>query len=272
MNVDSTNETLDEIIFEHRNKNYGAYQLRKSYRKTISKSVLLGVSAFLSLTIATYIFANQTQKEDALRMVSVVLSDLPPEKPEPLPPKEKPAPEPIKEEVKTKQYIDIVPVEDDANIVETPPPTTDELKDSKISTETKEGISDESIFSAPPAETPVTETVITEIKEDNTVFTAVEVNPSFMGGMQEMYRFLGKNIQYPLAAQRNNIEGKVTVSFIVEKDGSISSVEVLKGLGFGCDEEAVRVVKMMPKWLAGKQNGNAVRVKFTIPIFYKLDN
>jgi protein TonB len=87
-----------------------------------------------------------------------------------------------------------------------------------------------------------------------------------------MYKFLGKNLKYPTAAQRANIQGKVFLSFIVEKDGSITDIETMKGIGFGCDEEAMRVVKLMPKWIAGKQNGRNVRVKFTIPVFFRLDD
>lgn len=271
--TDHSNVTLDEILFENRNKDYGAYELRKTYQKTISKSVLFGVSAFFGLTITTYIFAHQKEEGKELQTVIVNLTNIPEEKPEPAPPKEEPKPEPPKEQVKSVEFEPVVPVNDEKDIIESPPPTTEELAGAKISTETKSGVEDDgTIFSAPPAETPTTETVVTEMKEDNTVFTSVEVSPSYVGGMAEMYRFLSKNINYPSAAQRSNIEGRVFISFVVEKDGSITGVEVLKGLGFGCDEEATRVVKMMPKWNAGKQNGNPVRVKFTIPVSYKLDN
>ncbi len=104
------------------------------------------------------------------------------------------------------------------------------------------------------------------------IFTAVEQNPEFPGGMSAMYRFLGNNIKYPSEAQKNKVQGRVFVRFIVEKDGSIGRVEVLKGIGFGCDEEAIRVVKSMPKWIPGRQNGKPVRVYYNMPIVFRLQN
>jgi protein TonB len=103
------------------------------------------------------------------------------------------------------------------------------------------------------------------------IFTAVEENPEFIGGRVEMYKYLGQNIKYPAAAQRANVSGRVFVKFIVEDDGTIGDVVVMQGIGFGCDEEAIRVVKSMPKWKPGVQNGNNVRVYYNMPIVYKLD-
>jgi periplasmic protein TonB len=84
-----------------------------------------------------------------------------------------------------------------------------------------------------------------------------------------MYNFITDNIRYPIEAQRNYISGRVFVKFVVEKDGSIGDVEVKKSLGYGCDEEAVRVVKLMPKWNPGSQNGKLVRVYYNMPILFK---
>jgi TonB family protein len=103
------------------------------------------------------------------------------------------------------------------------------------------------------------------------VFSTVDENPSFPGGIKEMYKFIGQNIKYPAAAQRANTQGKVFVKFIVRKDGSTSDMTVLKGIGNGCDEETVRVIGMMPKWNAGKQNGIAVNVFFTMPVSFVLE-
>ena len=104
------------------------------------------------------------------------------------------------------------------------------------------------------------------------IFTAVEQNPEFPGGMTAMYRFLGNNIKYPNEAQKNKVQGRVFVRFIVEKDGSISNIDILKGIGGGCDEEAKRVVNSMPKWKPGFQNGKPVRVYYNMPIVFKLQN
>jgi protein TonB len=86
-----------------------------------------------------------------------------------------------------------------------------------------------------------------------------------------MYRYIGENMKYPSAAQRANVSGKVFVKFVVEKDGSIGDISILKGIGFGCDEEASRVIKSMPKWSPGRQNGRNVRVYFTMPISFRLE-
>ena len=104
------------------------------------------------------------------------------------------------------------------------------------------------------------------------VYEQVDIMPEYQGGTNEMVNFIGKNLKYPEQAVKANVIGKVIVKIIIEKDGSVNSVSFLKGIGFGCDEEAMRVVKLMPKWTAGKQNGRNVRVKFTIPVFFKLDD
>ena len=102
------------------------------------------------------------------------------------------------------------------------------------------------------------------------VLEKAEVMPEFPGGEQAMMKFVAENVQYPEEAKEKEISGRVFVSFIVEKDGSVNEVNVKKGIGGGCDEEAVRVVKAMPKWKPGKMKGEAVRVSYQMPIFFKL--
>ena len=102
------------------------------------------------------------------------------------------------------------------------------------------------------------------------VFEKVEDMPEFPGGEQAMMDFVAKNVQYPKEAMEKGISGRVMVGFIVEKDGSISETEVVKGIGGGCDEEAVRVVKAMPKWKPGKEKGKPVRVSYMMPITFRL--
>ena len=102
------------------------------------------------------------------------------------------------------------------------------------------------------------------------VFNMAEQMPSFVGDENALYTFLSKHIIYPLSAKENNVEGKVVVKFIVEKDGAVSNIEILRKLGFGCDEEVIRLIKSMPKWIPGKQNGKLVRVYFTLPIVFRL--
>jgi len=120
----------------------------------------------------------------------------------------------------------------------------------------------------------VEEYVPVEVEEEEVVeaevFTIVEEMPSYPGGDVKMYEYLGKNIKYPQIARESGIQGRVFVNFVVEPDGSVSNVKVLRGIGGGCDEEAIRVVKSMPKWKPGKQRGKAVRVSYTLPVVFKL--
>ena len=102
------------------------------------------------------------------------------------------------------------------------------------------------------------------------VLEKAEVMPQFPGGDQAMMKFVSENVQYPEEAKEKEISGRVLVGFIVEKDGSVNEVKIVRGIGGGCDEEAVRVVKAMPKWKPGKQDGKTVRVSYTMPFFFKM--
>lgn len=109
-------------------------------------------------------------------------------------------------------------------------------------------------------------------EEVNKIFLVVEDAPSPQGGMQAFYDFVGKHLRYPPQARRMNVEGRVFVQFVVEKDGSLTDVKAIKGIGAGCDEEAVRVVESAPPWNPGKQRGQPVRVRMVLPIVFKLTN
>ena len=109
-----------------------------------------------------------------------------------------------------------------------------------------------------------------EEEDEQVIFQVVENDPEFPGGIEAMYKFLAQNIKYPQLARENNITGRVYVTFVVEKDGSVSGVTVLRDIGGGCGAEAVRVVKSMPKWTPGKQRGKAVRVQYNLPVNFNL--
>jgi TonB family protein len=109
-----------------------------------------------------------------------------------------------------------------------------------------------------------------QVEQENPVFTNVEVLPTFPGGLEAFGKFLAENLKYPAKAKENNIQGRVFLNFVVEKDGSLSDIKVVRGIGYGCDEEAVRVLAISPKWIPGKQNGKLVRVSYTIPIFFQM--
>ncbi|MEE1000544.1 MAG: energy transducer TonB [Bacteroidales bacterium] len=109
-----------------------------------------------------------------------------------------------------------------------------------------------------------------KVSVDDEVFVVVEEQAEFPGGMEAMYAYIQKNLVYPEAAKEKGIEGRVFVSFIIEKDGSISNVKILRGIGGGCDEAAKEMVEKMPKWKPGKQRGKPVRFQFTLPIKFEL--
>ena len=125
----------------------------------------------------------------------------------------------------------------------------------------------------PKQETTEVETVETMVKEEvveEEVLKVVEVMPVFPGGAGKMKEYIAKNIVYPTYAIENGIQGRVFVTFVVERDGSISNVKVRRGIGFGCDEEAIRVIQSMPKWIPGRQRGETVRCSYIIPILFKM--
>ncbi|MFN0049513.1 MAG: TonB family protein [Cytophagales bacterium] len=112
--------------------------------------------------------------------------------------------------------------------------------------------------------------IIVEEDDSNTILTFAETMPEFKGGIKSMYEYLGQNLHYPKIATSESIEGKVVLQFVVDAKGYVNKIEVVKAIGGGCEEEAIRVVNQMPKWIPGKQNGRAVAVKYTLPIAFKL--
>ncbi|XOV92959.1 MAG: TonB family protein [Bacteroidota bacterium] len=129
-------------------------------------------------------------------------------------------------------------------------------------------------FDVEMTEGAIIEDIVPKIKEEepDVVWDFVEEKPQFPGGIEAFFKFVGDNLNYPLQARRMGIEGKVYLQFIVDKDGSITEVNALKGIGAGCDEEAVRVLNQAPKFIPGKQRGRPVKVKMILPVYFKLSN
>ena len=137
--------------------------------------------------------------------------------------------------------------------------------DFKIDAEADENTQMEQ-YSAPKVTTQVVEEEVSEVE----IFTVVEEAPSYPGGDEARIKFLQENIKYPQMARESGIAGTVYVTFVVERDGNVTDVKVMRGIGGGCDEEAIRVIKAMPKWNPGKQRGKPVRVQFNMPIKFTL--
>lgn len=267
--------SLDEIVFANRNKSYGAYALRKGYRAAVTKATIIGTSIFLVAMFTPKLLDRLSPKEQKEEvMIDVNLMDLPPppiDENEPPPP---PPPPPVEQpKVETVKFLPPEVKKDEEVPQESPPPTVEKLEVAIAASETQEGDPNatELIIAPEAISAPGKGEVIEAAPVEEQIFTAVEQNPEFPGGAAEMYKYLSKNIRYPGAASRANIQGRVFLQFVVNTDGSITDVEVVKGVGFGCDEEAVRVVKSMPKWKPGRQSGRAVRVKYTLPVNFQLE-
>ena len=250
---------MDEIVFEHRNKTYGAYILRKLYHKHMTRALILAVIillAGLAYPLASSYYAQKRSKYIE-KAASAEFIDMDKPKEEAPPPPPPPPPPPAALEQKVKFVAPVVTTEEvveDADIFN---------QDDLAQTTTNEAVSVEEVAIVEVEE-------VIEVEESKPVFTIVEEMPSFPGGDAERNKFLAENIQYPQQATENGIQGTVYVSFVVDSKGNVTDVKILRGIGGGCDEEALRVVRMMPKWHPGKQNGKNVRVLFNMPIYFKL--
>jgi periplasmic protein TonB len=267
--------TLDDIVFANRNKAYGAYALRTEYPKIVTRALLIGGAIFVLGVLTPTIITALAPEEDEQAMVEVNLVNLPP--PPPIDPNEPPPPPPPPVEMPKVNTVKFLPPEvkpDQEVPEETPPPAVEELKEAVAAEKTQVGDPNaEEVIAAPEATAAPSrvEVAVEAAPKEEQVFTVVEQQPEFSGGMAALGQYLSKNLRYPAAAQRANVSGRVFVSFVVNTDGSIQDVSVLKGLGFGTDEEAIRVIKAMPKWRPGKQSGRPVRVKYNLPINFTLE-
>ncbi|MEI6881173.1 MAG: energy transducer TonB [Bacteroidota bacterium] len=252
------------MVFEGRNQEYGAFVLRKKSSEYTIKGIVLAI-VFFTLSIAAPVIVNIIKANLPKEKVVVVdditkLEEPPPiDKNEPPPPPTEPPP-PLKSTVKFTPPE----IKPDEEVPDEPPPTQEDLKVVDAGTKTEEG--DPNGVDPSLSEDAGTGKVGPEI------LTFAEQMPEFPGGEEAMREYLGKNINYPPLARESGIEGKVILTFVVGTDGKITQIEqVGKKLGWGCDEEAARVVKSMPGWKPGKQNGKEVTVKYTLPISFRLN-
>ena len=262
------------VVFNNRNKSYGAYELRSQSSMILVKALFGASTLFVALFAVPIIYQHYKPKEEVLitRVIEIanpqVIHELKKEEPKEVAPAKA---EPIKEKVKTVKFTDQIKVVEDSKVI-LPPPTTSELKDAVIGGITQDGISGQGNATSSTTNNVGGNGNGIDGTADNTVHNVagVEVYPEFPGGMAAWAKFIQKNLKYPYMAQDANVQGKVYLSFVVEKDGSITDVNVLRGIGSGCDEEAMRVIKKSPKWKAGMQNNEKVRVRYTMPINYTI--
>lgn len=267
-NTDFKKWDILDIIFEGRNKAYGAYLLRRLYPTHIKKALIAGVLIFIFFMTLPYWlkYLKPAQDESKKEKVEIELKNLeaPPEKEEEKPPPPPPPPKKV-EPPKPPQQQFTPPVIKKDEEVKKEPPKIEEIT-TNTGTETVKG---EDKGYVPQIEEPPAAPAAVEAEPDK-VFNFVEQSPTFPGGDAALMDYLRKNIKYPPIARENNVEGRVLISFVVDKNGKIRDITVKRGIGSGCDEEAVRVVKSMPEWKPGRQNGKAVNVMYNLPISFKL--
>jgi protein TonB len=247
---------FDDIVFEIRNREYGAYVLRRNYKRNVTISLIVAVTIMTMGVVFPFLKAkalDRSQHKERLpeNIVSVILEQ----------PAEQLAPPPVApppaETVQPAKYIppvvvDSVKPEDEAMLM-----TADEASIEVQNTEV--------------VDTPVEikEEVKDEVDEE-LPFTVVEEMPMFPGGDAELMKYIGEHLVYPPIAQENNIQGRVTVKFCVNTKGGTSQISVMKGVDPELDKEAIRVVSTLPAFKPGKQGGKAVPVWYTVPIIFKL--
>jgi periplasmic protein TonB len=248
----------DDIVFEKRNQEYGAYVLRKGYASSVTIGFAVTLVVLLLLLLAGPIaeLIRGDKKEPEIERRKLVYTEL-----SAPPPIDKPKPPPPQIQLpRLQKVIKFVPPKVVKEQIEEQLPTIEEIKQNETAAVAVEGPTDVTF------EEPVEEVVA----DDNEIFTVVEQNPEFPGGYDAMMTFVKQNMKYPTNARKMQVEGTVYVGFVVNKDGVISDVKVLRGILAECDNEAVRVIKLMPPWKPGKQNGRFVNVRYTVPLKFRL--
>lgn len=260
-------EWLD-LVFAGRNQAYGAYDLRKTADANTTKALFIGVVLF-TIAVSTPIILKYIKKDEVVDTqqiieTEVVLSEPPPvneEEPPPPPPPVEPPP-PRVDQVRMPPPV-VVKAEE---VRDEEPPTVEDLKKADPGPKTLAGDPTADIRIDLPVGDGPKDQEVTEAVSSNQVFTSVEVAPTPQGGMEEFYKFVQRNYNYPPQAQEQGVNGRVLLQFVVEKDGSLTDIKVLRDLKYGTGDEAVRMLKKAPKWKPGIQNGRPVRVQFTLPI------
>ena len=264
-----------DLVFEGKNQSYGAYQLRKDTGKRNLKALItmfLIFAAIAAIVIAKVSIDNYIASRNAAIETDVELQSLAEKKEAKAEKKDEPEVEKIEiERVKSSVAFTVPEIKKDEEVKEEQEiKSQDELQETNtaIGAFNVEG-NDEAGGEVLKAKEVIAEPEPPKVEETK-VFDVVEEMPQFPGGQAALLEYLAKNIKYPVVAEENGVQGRVIVTFVVERDGSITDVKVVKSVDPSLDKEATRVVKSMPKWQPGKQNGSAVRVKYTVPVQFRL--
>ena len=271
--IDLIDNSWVDLVFEGKNQSYGAYRLRKSTGKRnflALVTVLVVIAAIFLIVIAKVAIENAMPKKVAIT-TDVELSQLAKKKEAKVERKE-----PVKvemeqkvvEKVKSSVKFTAPVIKKDEDVA-----PEDELKSQDELAKTAVAIGSFDVKGNDEAAGEVLkakEVIAQEAPVEEEVFDVVEQMPQFPGGDAALFEYLSSHIKYPTIAEENGVQGRVIVTFVVERDGSITDVQVVKSVDPSLDKEASRVVKGMPKWIPGKQNGAPVRVKYTVPVTFRL--
>jgi protein TonB len=248
---------FDDIVFKERNKEYGAYKLRKRYNRTVVFSLFIGIIIIGTAVITPYINAKalENKQKRAERQVEIKMENL--DQPTEAAPPPPPPPPPPADVVQQQKYV--------------PPVVVDSVKPEDV----------KQLMTADEAQTEVQNTEVVEVQQtvkeevqeaepEEVPFVVVEEMPSFPGGDAALLKYIGEHTNYPEVAKENNIQGRVIVRFCVTAKGGVSQVSVLKGVDPELDKEAMRVVTTLPPFKPGKQGGKPVPVWYMVPITFTL--
>lgn len=273
--IDLFSNEWNTMIFEGRNLEYGAYQLRKGTgrRNMISIFVLAALAIVFQAGLS---LKNMTESKSASRAAMTSVYDV------------SLLPKPKEDVNVDRKKVEIIPekvIDKPRNSLKFTPPRImdDDLVKEEDMLRTQEEVmtsnvaigsfdvtgGDDKVGEIVKSHDAITQTD-TKKEENNAPLTIVEQMPAFPGGNAALMQYLAKNVKYPMIAIETGVSGRVVISFVVERDGSISNVKVMKSVDASLDKEAMRVVSAMPKWIPGRQNGNTVRVKYQVPVSFRL--
>jgi protein TonB len=275
--IDLIDNRWSDLMFENRNKEYGAYVLRRQTTARNIKSII-AVLILFAIVMIYMVAKNAYDDYQKAHMAQTQVTEL-----TALQEQKKEAKVERKEVVKQEKIEQVVekvkssikftaPVikKDDEVRPEDEMKSQDEIMNSKVAVGFANVIGNDESGEVLKAKEMIVNEPVKPKEEENKVFDVVEQMPSFPGGMAALMAYLQKNIKYPPVAEENGIQGRVVCSFVVERDGSVTDIKVAKSVDPSLDKEAVRVVGAMPRWIPGKQNGQSVRVKYTLPVTFRL--
>ena len=266
----NTNSNLDELVFENRNKAYGAYTLRRDYPSNLKRSFFITFFTPLAIVIFSVVYnhlhgdvlpVSPNEKANIFGdSIIITVVDLPDKK------QQEDIEEALKDAVKDGDNgnYEIKKNRDVRNVLQTDTFVRRTVEDPIANTGNAGAIGLPTAGVGSPSGDGNAEN---QDSEEETFIGDAEQMPEFNG---DLYEYLGSEIHYPKVALDNNVQGKVMVSFVIDKEGKVKNAEILRGIGFGCDEEALRVIENMPSWSAGMQNKRKVNVKMIIPIVFNV--